>query len=260
MDLPGEDLERLTARLDRIEERLDGRRQEASRRSQPVEAALVSSHREPSPELAATSDALVGEGEPRVVEEPALDAEEVRRRKELVDGFAKRFDDPNLSLDDKRRMWREIAAAGISDEVIALLEVSKEQRPTDATVAADLGNAYAAKLQSEVLSSFEKRELSSKANAEFDRALKLDEGHWEARFSKSMMQVFAPKALGLDLAAAKNLEILVDQQRTAPQQPHFAHTYFFLANIHEARGDRDRAAAIRGEARSLFPGDRRFGR
>ncbi|MFT7620104.1 MAG: tetratricopeptide (TPR) repeat protein, partial [Planctomycetota bacterium] len=150
------------------------------------------------------------------------------------------------------------AATGFVDQVIAALSDSSAEDPTDPDIATNLGSAYVTKLRGENVTSLERRELTQEAMVQFDRALKLDGEHWEARFSKSMMQVFAPAALGLQVRAESNLGLLLEQQRTRPQQPEHAHTYFFLSNLYANQGQGSKSQALRQEASSLFPNDKRF--
>jgi tetratricopeptide (TPR) repeat protein len=125
--------------------------------------------------------------------------------------------------------WKKAFAAGRMDEVIAQFEAQAKANPNDVKTQMDLANAYMAYLQLDQ----SKWQYSMKADEVFDKVLTLDEGHWEARFTKAMSYTFWPDFLGKRKDAISNFETLVSQQEKLPVEEHHAQTYLFLGNLLE---------------------------
>jgi tetratricopeptide (TPR) repeat protein len=221
-------------------------RQASQNAAAPVKTAA------PAPQPESLSEA---ETEAEEAIEADAAAREARARSTLS-----RLLDEEATVDEKAAIWRELAGREELALIIAALEERAEAQPQNPDVACDLGSAYASALRGGELKGQERREFTQQAMTQFERALELDEEHWEARFSQSMMQAFAPPALGLAAQARENLETLAEQQRARAPRPEDAHTYFFLANLRAGEGDAAGAAEIRDEASRLFPQDPRFRR
>ena len=99
---------------------------------------------------------------------------------------------------------------------------------------------------------------SQKTDAAFDRALELDDGHWEARFGKALALSNWPSFQGKSGEAIHNFEVLLEQQETRPVEDRFEDTYFFLGNMYREAGDADKAMDVWRKGRDLFPGSERL--
>ncbi|MCR9243389.1 MAG: hypothetical protein NXI31_00050 [bacterium] len=132
---------------------------------------------------------------------------------------------------DNSEAWRKAFAAGRMDELIDMFEEAAEANPNDVDKQMALASAYMAYMQLDNT----KWNLSMKADEMYDKVLKLDERHWEARFTKAVSYTFWPKFLGKDKAAISHFEILVEQQESSPVQDSQAQTYLYLGNLLEEK-------------------------
>ena len=123
--------------------------------------------------------------------------------------------------------WKRAFAAGKMEEVIAEIEALANANPNDPQAQMNLAHAYIAYLQMDS----SKRNLSMKADKQFDKVLDLDENHWEARFTKAVSYTFWPPFLGKGEDAITQFETLVQQQESRPVQAHEYQTYLYLGNM-----------------------------
>ena len=100
-------------------------------------------------------------------------------------------------------------------------------------------------------------EWSAKADKAFDKALEVDDEHWEARFNKAVSLSNWPAFLGKSGEAIRQFEILVAQQEgSGKTRGGFDQTYHFLGNMYQQIGETDKAAAIWARGRELYPDSR----
>lgn len=160
--------------------------------------------------------------------------------------------DDSLSGADRERAWRRLAEAGRLDEVVAELERLVEQEPQDPDLRVTLGNAY---LQQLFQGSSGPRagELAGAADAAFDAALRLDETHWEARFTKAVSLSNWPAFLGKQGEAIEEFERLVTQQEQQTAQSGHEQTYLFLGNMYLETGETDKALSTWRNGLERFP-------
>ena len=128
-------------------------------------------------------------------------------------------------------VWRRAFAAGRMDEVIARYEAAVKANPKDVDAQMQLAKACNAYVQMDPT----KWQHSMRADKAYDAVLSVDEGHWEARFSKAVSYTFWPEFLGKKKAAAEHFGILMEQQEQHPPQEQHVQTYLFLGNMLEAR-------------------------
>src|SRR5262249_12430578 len=96
---------------------------------------------------------------------------------------------------------------------------------------------------------------SEKAQQAFDRALELDDHHWNARFSKALALSNAPAFLGRQGEAMHQFEILMEQQEHAALAPEQVATYRFLGNLYAQNGEQEKALATWRRGLQRFPDD-----
>lgn len=162
--------------------------------------------------------------------------------------------DPETLHDEQQQAWRRLARAGLLDEAVSNLEEYAAAHPDDPDAQSDLGHAYIQKVLA--VNDLEKGVWAMKAHASYDRALELDDHHWEARFSKAVSYAFAPPAFGLQSKAVEHFEILRSQQEVREPQGHFAYTYSMLGNVYQGMGEQEKAREVWRTGAELFP-DRR---
>jgi tetratricopeptide (TPR) repeat protein len=139
------------------------------------------------------------------------------------------------------------------DFVVAEIERQSEIDPSNPDLQNKLGESY---LQQTFAAGVgpASMEWGEKADAAFDRALEVDEEHWEARFNKAVSLSNWPVFLGKSGEAIRQFEILVDQQeRKDTPRGGFDRTYYFLGNMYQQIGKRDKAKATWARGAQLFP-------
>lgn len=100
--------------------------------------------------------------------------------------------------------------------------------------------------------------VSTKARGALDRAVELDGEHWDARFTRAMMNTFAPDVMGLRASALKDFEILARQQESLPKTDSHATTWLFLGNLHAGEGRTDEARKAWRSGLDRFPDNERL--
>jgi tetratricopeptide (TPR) repeat protein len=205
----------------------------------------------------APSSALVATGG-AVEAGPNEDGEDAESQREdekqmTIETALERILDPNADWDSREPIWQELRDAGLFDDALTLLEARAKAASGDAAVQTTLGTAYIQKLLS-TSNDAEKGTWAMKADAAFNRALAVDDHHWEARFNKAVSYSFFPPIFGFQPKAVEQFEILVEQQEAAPEpRPEHAQSYLYLGNLYATQNRRDDAAATWRRGAERFP-------
>ncbi|HEX6883099.1 MAG TPA: hypothetical protein VF530_06935 [Planctomycetota bacterium] len=152
----------------------------------------------------------------------------------------------------QQELFQALREAGRMDEYVAHMEALAAADPDNAELQVALGHAYLQKLFG-LGNSPEVGDVAMKSDRAFDRALAIDDGNWNARFSKAVSLSNWPAFLGRGPEAIENFEILIEQQEGLPLRPEFAAPYLFLGNLHQAAGKREQAIAAWKAGLALFP-------
>jgi tetratricopeptide (TPR) repeat protein len=155
---------------------------------------------------------------------------------------------------ERQSLWQRARAAGLLDRMVAAFEERARKQPANPDAQVDLGNALLQKLFV-VEDGPAKGTLAMKADAAFDKALELDERHWDARFNKAVSLSFWPPVFGKQGEAIQQFETLLAQQGDSAVRPEFAQTYMFLGNLYEQQGKSDQAMATWRRGLTAFPDD-----
>jgi tetratricopeptide (TPR) repeat protein len=173
-------------------------------------------------------------------EPPAASHEDrVAAALELLDG--------DLSDTEVQKLWRQFAEQGLTGDIVAAFEARAEARPNDPDLQVELGSIYLNKIF-EVGNSPEAGLWATKADGAFDRALEIDDRHWEARFSKAVSLSFWPPVFGKQGEAIKHFEILAGQQAGTAGDPSHVQTY-------QQIGENEKALGAWRQGLELFPDD-----
>jgi len=194
-------------------------------------------------------EGLLGSGADRAQAEANAVAEDV-----TVEDLLAMLQQDDLTDVQWSELWNRARAAGLDDELLALIEQRAEQNPGDADAQAELGAAYIAVLM-DAPAGPEQGKWGMKADAAFNRALEINPDHWDARFQKAISLSFWPPIFGKQAEAISNFEILVERQANLPKSPEHAQTYLLLGNLYQQTGDSDRAAAMWTSGAAMFPGN-----
>jgi tetratricopeptide (TPR) repeat protein len=183
---------------------------------------------------------------------PAAAEPEPSTEERVAEALA-RLDAGELSDVEWQALWREFGEQGLTDELVAAFEARAAAAPNDPDAQVALAGAYLGKIL-EVGNSPEAGEWAVKADRAYDRALEIDDHHWEARFSKAMSLSFWPPVFGKQGEAIRQFEILAEQQEDLPRDERYAQTYLLLGNMHRQIGDPEQALAAWQRGIELYPG------
>jgi len=159
--------------------------------------------------------------------------------------------------EELERLWHTLRQEKKIDGVLAEIERQAGLAPHNPDLQNELGKAYIQKLFDAGVGPMAAT-WGEKADQAFDRALALDDTHWEARFQKAMALSNWPEFLGKRGESLRQFETLIAQQeRAAPERQH-ALSYFFLGNLYDQGGDHEKALATWRRGATRFPEDRRL--
>ncbi|HPF14130.1 MAG: hypothetical protein H6830_11845 [Planctomycetes bacterium] len=185
---------------------------------------------------------------------PPVEATPESQQAQLDDWLA-RLVSGELDNTETADLWEAAKLAGRADELLALFEARAAADPQNPDLQTDLGQAYLQRLQQYGANSNKTGLLAMKADQSFDRALKLDEGHLEARRSKAIALSFWPPVTGKQAEAIHQFEVLIEKQNAHPLAPEHQVAYLLLGNMHMQMGDLDKARAVWNQGLERFPGD-----
>jgi tetratricopeptide (TPR) repeat protein len=166
--------------------------------------------------------------------------------------IAQRIVSGEVRGDELEALWQELRDGDRIDAVVAAIAHLAELEPTNPDLQSELGQAYLQKLFDVGMGPMAAA-WGEKADQAFDRALELDEGHWEARFHKAISLSNWPTFLGKSGEAIRNFEILAEQQERATPRPEHAQTYYFLGNMYDQNGEKEQALATWKRGLARFP-------
>jgi tetratricopeptide (TPR) repeat protein len=184
--------------------------------------------------------------------DPPRVARQAEPAKRDLDAILAELDAPELSDGRWDELWRELKANGLVDGALAYFEGRVERDPSNPDLHVELATAYLGKLQT-VGQGVEAGTLAGKADEAFDRALELDDHHWEARYTKAVSLSFWPPIFGKQNEAIQNFEILIDQQSALPPAKGHADAYLFLGNLYQQTGNAEKALQTWKSGAGLFP-------
>jgi tetratricopeptide (TPR) repeat protein len=162
------------------------------------------------------------------------------------------LDSGELSDAQLQVFWQQLAKEGHADAVQELYEQRVEEDPNNPDKRVDLGRLYLERIQ-EVGNGPMAGEYAMQADAAFDKALEIDDHHWEARFTKAVSYSFWPPVFGKQPAAIQQFETLVGQQAGAGQEPHHAQTHLLLGNMYQQLGRHADALGAWQAGLEVFP-------
>lgn len=154
--------------------------------------------------------------------------------------------------DELDELWQTLREEKRIDAVLAEIEREAALAPNNPDLQSELGKAYLQKLFDVGVGPMASV-WGEKADGAFDRALELDETHWEARFQKAMALSNWPAFLGKQGESVHQFEILVEQQERGTSEPEQAWTYYFLGNLYDQMGESDKARSAWQRGATRFP-------
>jgi hypothetical protein len=159
----------------------------------------------------------------------------------------------DLTPQEHADVWKQLREEGQLNEMVAMFEKNAASNPNDPESQVQLGVAYLMQLQG-MTPGMETGKIALNADKTFDKALKLNPEHWNARFVKAQALSFWPPMFGKQAEAIQNLETLRSQQEgKAVQDVKYAQTYTVLGNLYSQQGKKDQAMATWRKGAALFP-------
>ena len=113
--------------------------------------------------------------------------------------------------EELERLWHSLRQEKKIDGVLAEIERQAALAPHNPDLQNELGKAYIQKLFDAGVGPMA-ASWGEKADQAFDRALALDDSHWEARFPKAMALSHWPEVLGKRGESLRQFETLIGQQ------------------------------------------------
>jgi len=202
-----------------------------------AEAAATAKVREPAP-LARTQPP-----DPKKV-----DPERTRRAKALLADLAA----GKLSRENVNEAWSYLSGSGLESDAIAAFQAWTKKHPEDPEGWYGLGMAQTSKLMVSS-STMETMLLSAAADRAFDAALKLDDDHFGARFSKAFSYTFYPSVAGKSPEAIRQFEILVERHGREADREEMELVYQNLGREYLKVGNREKARAAFEQGLQTFP-------
>ncbi len=161
--------------------------------------------------------------------------------------------------DELEALWQTLRDEKRIDAVLAEIERQAGLAPNNPDLQSELGQAYIQKLFDVGIGPLASV-WGEKADRAFDRALELDDTHWEARFNKAMALSNWPTFLGKQGESVRQFEILMEQQEHAAPSAKQAWTYTFLGNLYDQMGEGEKARATWQRGAARFPGNEQLRR
>jgi len=180
------------------------------------------------PGIAAPSEGLTPEQQEQVVQQS-------------LDKALATFLDPRATDAAIDAAWDALKDAGLMEQAIAMLEDQAALDPNNESLQVQLGYGYLQPIIRGNVAGMEAGQWSMKADATFDRVLKLNPENWDARFSKAVSYSFWPPMFGKQKDAISNFEVLIDQQAGQASDPKFAQTHLLLGNLYSQAGQTEKA-------------------
>ncbi len=165
---------------------------------------------------------------------------------------------PTGSVEERGAILKELGKLGHWKDATALLQELVAEDPTHADNHYLLGNSLASTLRSEDVTAKEAAELTRGSREALGAALELDAEHWEARFTRAMLNAFSPGASARQLDAIQDLEELARQSANRRVEPRDASTWYFLGNLRLQQQQSSAAREAWTTGARLFPDDPRF--
>jgi tetratricopeptide (TPR) repeat protein len=171
-----------------------------------------------------------------------------------ADDFLALLLESGIDPESSQALWDEAREAGQLDALIAMFEARAEENKNDPDAQLDVGHAYLQKIF-EVGDGPAAGLWAGKADASFDRALAIDDHHWQARSSKAVSLSFWPPIFGKQKESIQHFEILVAQQEAGGLEDKHSQTYLLLGNLYHQTGQGEKATAIWQQGLANFPDD-----
>ena len=163
------------------------------------------------------------------------------------------YADAQKLMDDARKSPDRI------DGLLASIRATIAKDPENADLHCALATALSAKAIFDMTPGPEQWKVFGEASESHKEAIRLDPGHWQARFGKANGESMAPEFVGLRPQAIRQFEELMKiQESRAPAEEH-AVVYLRLGSLYRDAGNTEKARQIWERGRGRHPQDEKLG-
>jgi hypothetical protein len=180
---------------------------------------------------------------------PQAIPEQIQKVKE----FLARLEEGNVGGEEMSQLWTILPGSGLHNEALAALVKHAKAHPNDADAQYGVGIGTISKLVGGQVTYVEQGTLSMMADEAFDRALKIDDHHFNARFSKAISYTHWPPTFGKGPAAISEFEILRQQSAQDPNKPELEGVYTNLGIQYRLAGNQAKSREALEEGLRVFP-------
>jgi hypothetical protein len=180
---------------------------------------------------------------------PPTSPEQIEKAK----AFLARLKEGKVVGREMKELWSVLAGSGLHDEMLAALVKNANARPDDADAQFGVGIGAISKLIGSQVTDIEQGQLAIVADEAFNRALKLDDHHFDARYSKAISYTHWPDAFGKGPAAIEEFEVLRQQSAQDPSRPELEGVYTNLGIQYRKVGNLAKSREALEEGLRIFP-------
>ncbi|HHI67936.1 MAG TPA: tetratricopeptide repeat protein [Planctomycetes bacterium] len=157
-----------------------------------------------------------------------------------------------LSLEERARLWDDLARRGLLEEVVRALEEKAGERPDDLKILLLLGEG-ARRMAALAAGGPEREDWIEMADQAYERALGRNPDNWEARFGRAALLASTPAGPGRRVDGENRLKELIRWQEEKTSKQVFSKTYLLLGDLYAREGNREEARKIWERGLARFP-------
>ena len=157
-----------------------------------------------------------------------------------------------LTLEERTRLWEDLARRGLLQGVVRALEEKAGERPDDLKVLLLLGEG-ARRMAALAAGGPERENWIQMADQAYERALGRNPDNWEARFGRAALFASTPAGPGRRVDGENRLKELIRWQEEKTSKQVFSKTYLLLGDLYAREGNREEARKIWERGLARFP-------
>ncbi len=157
-----------------------------------------------------------------------------------------------LSMEERARLWDDLARRGLLEEVVRALEEKAGERPDDVKILLLLGEG-ARRMAALAAGGAEREDWTQMADQAYERALGRNPDNWEALYGRAALLASTPGGAGRRADGENRLKELIRWQEEKPPKPVYSRTYLLLGDLYAREGNREEARKVWERGLARFP-------